>query len=341
MQICLPVRLSVDKTTMNVLKYDWVCVDTSVCFLQKISDYDIVGVIRMAKTAIKLCFILMLVSAVSVYAQGTGDFPMSVIGVGVAGLFMMLVIIATFVAYIKKSKIQQKRSRFIDDETGIVNRVAFINRFNSDISSFSRAGYYVAYMVVDSNFLQIYHSAKFEDVVKFLAKRLSENAQSYEIAARVTESGFAFAFRSESDEEAEKRLRGIMEECIAFAGVKKTRQGVFSTAVYHLRENDANCESILFNLRRNCISILGEERDLLFCNEYNMSDVLEEKKLNERMLQGVEKEEFKVFVQFVVDHKKKKLVAAEALARWDTPEKGILSPAKFIGAMTRRYNSGF
>ena len=59
----------------------------------------------------------------------------------------------------------------------------------------------------------------------------------------------------------------------------------------------------------------------------------EETKITESILNGIENNEFKMYLQFVVDNKIKKIVSAEALSRWDNPEQGIVGPVKYIGNM--------
>lgn len=68
---------------------------------------------------------------------------------------------------------------------------------------------------------------------------------------------------------------------------------------------------------------------------FNNSDVIkyssdELNALRARFEEAFEKEEFKVYMQFLVDTKTKKVVSVEALSRWDHPEKGILAPGQFI-----------
>jgi len=59
----------------------------------------------------------------------------------------------------------------------------------------------------------------------------------------------------------------------------------------------------------------------------------EEKKVIESILKGIENNEFKMYLQFIVDNKTKKIVSAEALSRWDNPKKGIIGPGNFISHM--------
>ena len=53
------------------------------------------------------------------------------------------------------------------------------------------------------------------------------------------------------------------------------------------------------------------------------------------ILKGLENNEFKMYLQFVVDNKTKNIVSAEALSRWENKEKGIVGPGNYIGHMER------
>lgn len=59
----------------------------------------------------------------------------------------------------------------------------------------------------------------------------------------------------------------------------------------------------------------------------------EEKEPIEDILNGIKNNEFKMYLQFVVDNKSKNIISAEALSRWDSPEKGIIGPGNYIGNM--------
>ncbi len=56
-------------------------------------------------------------------------------------------------------------------------------------------------------------------------------------------------------------------------------------------------------------------------------------KMTESILNGLESDEFKMYLQFIVDSKTKKIVSAEALSRWHCPQKGIVGPANYIRHM--------
>jgi EAL domain-containing protein (putative c-di-GMP-specific phosphodiesterase class I) len=48
---------------------------------------------------------------------------------------------------------------------------------------------------------------------------------------------------------------------------------------------------------------------------------------------GLQNDEFKMYLQFIVDNKTKRIVSAEALSRWETADGQVLLPGKYIGAM--------
>ena len=56
-------------------------------------------------------------------------------------------------------------------------------------------------------------------------------------------------------------------------------------------------------------------------------------KITENIITGLENNEFKMYLQFIVDSKTKRIVSAEALSRWQTPKKGIIGPVNYIGQM--------
>lgn len=59
----------------------------------------------------------------------------------------------------------------------------------------------------------------------------------------------------------------------------------------------------------------------------------EKKKTIEDILNGIENNEFKMYLQFIVDNKTKKIISAEALSRWDSPQNGVIGPGSYIGNM--------
>lgn len=53
----------------------------------------------------------------------------------------------------------------------------------------------------------------------------------------------------------------------------------------------------------------------------------------QKLVEALDKNEFKMYLQFVVDNKTKKIISAEALSRWDRGDNGLVGPGFYIEDM--------
>lgn len=58
-----------------------------------------------------------------------------------------------------------------------------------------------------------------------------------------------------------------------------------------------------------------------------------EKKVTDGILTGLENNEFKMYLQFIVETQTARIVSAEALSRWHNPQKGVVGPGNYIEYM--------
>ena len=58
-----------------------------------------------------------------------------------------------------------------------------------------------------------------------------------------------------------------------------------------------------------------------------------ENNVTETILNAIDNNEFKMYLQFIVDSENQKIVSAEALSRWHNPKDGVVGPANYIGHM--------
>lgn len=89
--------------------------------------------------------------------------------------------------------------------------------------------------------------------------------------------------------------------------------------------------SLLFRIKR--LEKINSEINKTNSENENDELQIEEWKTAASILEGIEKNEFKMYLQFVVENKTKRIVSAEALSRWDNPQKGIVGPGNYIGQM--------
>ncbi len=248
---------------------------------------------------------------------------------------LLLAFIGVLLSRIKRIQKENDAEKMTDAETGMGNLQFFKYHFRYTISDISRNLYHIAYIILDSSYLRSYHGdSSFDEVLRYTASVLSEHTGDREIFARITENGFAFAYQSTNDEDAKKRLEEVMDKLNNFGDMnEKNNKIVFHAACYRLTSSDKNCEILLFNLRKNCNRIFGTDKQIVYCNTHSMNMIQEEKKITESILKGFENNEFKMYLQFIVDNKTKKIVSCEALSRWDSREKGLIGPGKYIENM--------
>ena len=254
------------------------------------------------------------------------------------GIALILLLVGTCIYFpirIKRIQARYDIDKLRDSETGIGNLHYFRHHFRYTINDISRNLYYIVYIILDSSYLRSYHGdSSFDEMLQGTAAVLNEHAGEGEFAARITENGFAMAIQCTNDEEAARRAEKLLSKLNDLGDHKeRSRALIFHGALYHLASTDKNCEILLFNLRKNCSEIFGSEKQLVLCDVHSMNRIREEKKITESILSGFEKNEFKMYLQFIVDKQSKKIVSAEALSRWDSREKGLLGPGKDIANM--------
>lgn len=251
------------------------------------------------------------------------------------GCLLLLILILLLIRRLEKTKKELDINRITDEETGIGNLAFFEQRFQQILEEGKRKAYYIVYIIIDHNALQFQQGeSALESAIAYVAEEMKGHTNENEFSARITESGFAWAFESTSVEAAEDKIQRIVERLNAIAGgEERMAPPVFHAAFYNLVEDDFNCGLLLFNLRRNCNRILGSEQALVLCDAQAMNSALEEKKLMEDVERGLKEREFILYLQFIVDNKTKKIVSAEALSRWQNPQKGLLLPGRYIGAL--------
>jgi len=269
------------------------------------------------------------------YAARDSKVDSVMVAVFAAVVLLFVLLIVFLLVRIKRIRRENEIDKMTDPETGLGNLQYFKHHFRYTIGDISRNLYSIAYIVLDSSYLRSYHGDNsFEDVLKYTAFVLNENAGDRELCARITENGFVFAFQSVNQDDAQNRLSKILTRLNAFEQVKeKNDKLVFHCACYRLLNADKNCELLLFNLRKNCNKIFGTDTQVVFCDTFSMNAVQEEKRITESILNGFDNKEFRMYLQFIVDNKTKRIVSAEALSRWESKDKGLLGPGKYIENM--------
>lgn len=171
-------------------------------------------------------------------------------------------------------------------------------------------------------------------VLKGIGDRLSNLVRKSDIVSRL--GGDEFTILADSlvkEEEAAIVARKIIEgfrEPLDCEG-KEIVIGM-SIGIATFPRSGENPDALL----RNADAALYRAKDL-GRNNFQFFTTLMNTKANQRMAlekdlrKAVDREEFQVYYQPQIDLKSNEIVGAEALLRWNHPEKGVLAPGHFLG----------
>ncbi|WP_420474124.1 EAL domain-containing protein [Noviherbaspirillum sp. ST9] len=232
---------------------------------------------------------------------------------------------------------QLRRQALHDALTGLPNRLLLMDRMEQAIANANRSGspFYVLFFDLD-RFKYVNdtlgHDAG-DELLKIITERMSECARKGDTLARLGGDEFVFMLEEIDDEQAIVPLvRRIMDRVsepvvlgeqeisvtcsIGISVYPQDATDTFTllkyadTAMYHAKEKGRN----------------GVER---YAADMH-SRVNEHLVMESQLRRALERDEFLVQYQPLVDLRSGRIIGAEALVRWRHPELGLVAPAKFI-----------
>lgn len=238
---------------------------------------------------------------------------------------------------IKNTKDNIDKLTYYDVLTGVPNQILFQERLNNIIQNTKDYPEMFAILRLDiDNFNIINDSFGFETgnyIIKESAKRIKREIKENDIIARISGDEFVIIlsdikkaedaalfsqkilniFRTPFEVDAKEIFLGISigiviypeDAVIADELIKKSSKALF----YAKNQGKNNYQFYLKELNRSSLERIEMEAALRH---------------------GLEKEEFLLFYQPQIDIITGKIIGAEALIRWQTENKEIISPAKFI-----------
>ncbi len=231
---------------------------------------------------------------------------------------------------------QLRQLAFHDSLTLLANRSLFRNRVEHALALAQRSRQQVAVMFLDlDNFKNINDSLGHDAGDRLLqsaAQRLVKCTRSADTVARLGGDEFAILLEGISDR------RDV--ECIA-ATIAKAFEEPFgldgsdarvaaSIGIAFSRADD-DTEQLLRNADIAMYNAKTEGKGRFVVFQPRMQEVLRERlRLEEDIDRALERQEFFLEFQPVIDLKTRELLGVEALVRWQHPEQGLILPGQFI-----------
>lgn len=258
---------------------------------------------------------------------------------------IVVLVLSILILYImindEKSKKALAKLAYYDELTGIANK----NFFNIQASKLlQETNKQYAYVVLDINKFKIINDlfgyTEGDNFLKFIAKLLQESTTNNEVIARVSADIFHMLCEYESKSSLERRLQMLSSKISAYSFASDNRYNIFVGFGIYILENNNN--------NNICIEAMGDKAGIalkkikdfrynscFFYNDEIRNKIIEEQEIENGMKNAIQEQEFKVYLQPKYSLKKNAIDGAEALVRWEHPERGLLSPLTFISLFER------
>lgn len=222
-----------------------------------------------------------------------------------------------------------------DKLTGLLDRDRFLEQVHIAASPASKSEPFVVAVFNLDRFTAInesFGSSGGDTLLKAVGERLADLALDGEAFGRIGGDEFAGLLRRDGgDADAGiARVRAILEEPVAIGAAKVTPAATFGTSVF---PNDASDESLVV---KACLAMAQlKNRGTQGAAHYHpeMERMLAERRHLQMSLHGaLDRNEFELYLQPIVEARSLAVCGAELLLRWNHPSLGVVPPGAFLPA---------
>ncbi|MFO7552366.1 MAG: EAL domain-containing protein [Haliea sp.] len=241
----------------------------------------------------------------------------------------------------KQAEDKLEQLAFFDPLTGLPNRRLMEDRLEHGLASSARQERYGALLFIDLDHFKDLNDSKGHNVGDALlvavARRLTACIREGDTVARFGGDEFVVILESLGDElehsatraevVAEKILEEVASVCLQEG---EDYRGTASIGISMFHGKGVSAEELLRRADTAMYQAKRDGRNTLYFYDPGMQAALETRLQLERGLkQALQLDEFELYYQPQVNELGK-VVGAEALIRWNSPSRGLVSPAEFI-----------
>ncbi len=223
-----------------------------------------------------------------------------------------------------------------DTLTGLYNRRAFMEAFTARLNESRQAANKLAIMFIDlDNFKTINdtlgHSAG-DELLRIISRRLRSVLRGHDLIGRIGGDEFCLVAPISSTAEAKMigtRILQKMQQPITISG--HVANTTISIGISLFPYDGDGQDQLIKNADTALYQSKGSGRNTLnFYSDYLQSKSHRELAMQKDLHSAISQSQLFLDYQPVVRLSDKKIIALEALVRWQHPEKGILTPEHFI-----------
>jgi diguanylate cyclase (GGDEF)-like protein/PAS domain S-box-containing protein len=249
----------------------------------------------------------------------------------------------TVALYTDVSELKLRENRihhlaFHDVLTGLPNRAFFRQKLIDAILHSSGEGYTTAVLCLDLDSFKSVNDTMGhptgDELLKMVAQRVQEHIRDTDTAGRLGGDEFAIVLSGLASADHASSLAGRLLKAISEPYEIDGQQVATSTsigiAVSHPGE-DTDPDVLMKNADMALYRAKDDGRNVFRFFEPEMDRRAQARRVLENDLRfAVDRGEFAVFYQPLVDASTEKVIGMEALVRWNHPRRGLVSPIEFI-----------
>ena len=169
------------------------------------------------------------------------------------------------------------------------------------------------------------------EILKKVSERLTTQLEGKQLISRVGDE-FYFYLNAKNKKEVRRKLNFLLDNINSEYFVNEHIIYLRSSLGISVYPDDSkNISKMLKNASLAMHSVKKNSSDKIAFYSFNIdNNISEKKKLENHLASALEKGEFSLYYQSFVEENSKKILGFEALIRWEHPEKGLISPNKFI-----------
>jgi diguanylate cyclase (GGDEF)-like protein/PAS domain S-box-containing protein len=228
-----------------------------------------------------------------------------------------------------------------DELTGLPNRSLFTEQLDQAIARARRAQGHVAVLYVDLDDFKLVNDslghAIGDELLQLLAVRLRNATRDTDVLARQGGDEFLLLLQDLDDEgetpaqragRVAQRIQDMLDEPFVLGGVELFASASVGVSLFPVDADDA--DSLLKHADSAMYDAKRDGRGCWRAYETSGSDPFAQLSLASRLRRAIDRDEFVLHWQPIIDLATGAATGAEALIRWEDPERGLVLPGEFI-----------
>ena len=258
---------------------------------------------------------------------------------------IILALLLTSVLFLRHMDIMQAENQTeliqlacMDEVSGLFNKTGFSDFLEESLIKSRDKHFAIVYFDLDNfkTFNDIFGYSEGDRLIKHAASVLLNEMRENECCARFSGDNFYALLEVYSQSTLEERVTKIMRQFSDFryGGDSSTAYDIICHCGIFIISDLHKDKKIDFYVDRAKMALAAGEKThtngFTYYDESIRKNLIFETELESDLKQGLENEDFKVYIQPKYNVQTQKLAGGEALIRWQHPTKGFLTPNRFV-----------